>query len=228
MTTYCCETKNRPFSIVRSNLFLFVSCFFYRWCLAQSDSNTSVSDWIEQQNELEENRGEEEEIHSDEDAVDHVGIGISDVIKSIFALVFVLFLLLIVLKWIQRKNAQFPKTQIIRPIGGLNLGGNRSIQIVKIGNKLYVIGVGETVELLKEIDEQSEIERISEIHNEQSIPLTGRKNFLKNVIDRFKDDFVKNNTPPSFQQEMESQLDRIMKERREIMKEKVERGTKDE
>ncbi|WAA10726.1 flagellar biosynthetic protein FliO [Fervidibacillus albus] len=209
-------------------IFSFSSPVFSTDVFAQSDSNTSVSDWIEQQNNSEENGEEEKEMHSDEETVDRVGIGVSDVIKSILALVFVLFLLLTVMKWIQRKNAQFPTTQIIRPIGGLNLGGNRSIQILKIGNKLYVIGVGETVELLKEIDEQSEIERISEIHNEQSIPLTGRKNFLKNVIDRFKGDFVKNNTPPSFQQEMESQLDRIMKERREIMKEKVERGTKDE
>ncbi|WAA13592.1 flagellar biosynthetic protein FliO [Fervidibacillus halotolerans] len=206
----------------------FLSFFLTIEVFAQSESNTSVSDWIQQQGDSVEN-GDVEKRPSDSDSDDHrVGIGVWDVIKSIFALVFVLFLLVIVLRWLQRKNGQIPPSQIIRPIAGMNLGGNRSIQIVKIGDKLYMIGVGENIELLKEIDERSEIEGILKMSSDEAIPLYKNKDLFKNLLNRFNHTFQKQNTSSSFKQEMENQFDRILKERKEAMKGKVERGINDE
>ena len=43
---------------------------------------------------------------------------------------------------------------------GTTLGANRSVQLIKIGNQLLIVGVGENIQLLKEIDDEQEYEQI--------------------------------------------------------------------
>ena len=48
----------------------------------------------------------------------------------------------------------------IRSLGGVPLGQNKSIQIVEIGHSLFVVGVGENIQLLDKIIDADEV-RIS-------------------------------------------------------------------
>ncbi len=74
--------------------------------------------------------------------------------KLILALVFVLGLIYGVLKFIQKKNNLFSNTRQMQNLGGVPLGQNRSVQAVKIGGHVYIIGVGDTVEMLTEITDE--------------------------------------------------------------------------
>ncbi|WP_159435666.1 flagellar biosynthetic protein FliO [Salimicrobium salexigens] len=74
--------------------------------------------------------------------------------KLILALVFVLGLIYGVLKFIQKKNNLFSNTRQMHNLGGVPLGQNRSVQAVKIGGHVYIIGVGDTVEMLTEITDE--------------------------------------------------------------------------
>lgn len=76
------------------------------------------------------------------------------VTKLLFALFFVLALIYGVLKFVQKKNKLFSRTRKMENLGGVPLGQNRSVQAVKIGESIYILGVGDTVEMLTEITDE--------------------------------------------------------------------------
>ena len=85
----------------------------------------------------------------------------------IFATVFVVGLLYFVLKFVNKKGRLFKRTQLIENLGGTTLGANRSVQLIKVGNRLFIVGVGENIQLLKEIEEEQEYEQIISEYNNQ-------------------------------------------------------------
>lgn len=139
-----------------------------------------------------------------EDSTSQVGISVGDVIQMIFSTLLVIGLLLFVLKWIQKKGRNFSAHGVIENIGGSSLGNQKSIQLVKVGNRVYIVGVGESITLLKEIENEEEIAEL--IDSKPSLPqasfnrwgnlLQGKKpedptsffNSLKNELNKMKKD----------------------------------------
>ena len=95
-----------------------------------------------------------------------------DYIKTIFALVFVIGLLYGLLKFINRKNRSYDKNRLMKNMGGISLGQNKSMQLVLVGEKYYLIGVGDDINLIKEITDPAEIERFSQFYEDESIEST--------------------------------------------------------
>ncbi|WP_227521891.1 flagellar biosynthetic protein FliO [Bacillus solitudinis] len=87
--------------------------------------------------------------------------------QMIGALGFVIFLLYALLRFINKRSRMFRSTQVLQNIGGVPLGANRSVQLVKVGNRVLVVGVGETIQLLKEIDNEVEINELINQQEEQ-------------------------------------------------------------
>nr|WP_236702336.1 flagellar biosynthetic protein FliO [Alkalicoccobacillus plakortidis] len=81
-------------------------------------------------------------------------------LKMIGALLIVIFLLVTLLKFINKRSRSFQESKGLSLLSGVSLGGNRSIQLVRIGEKLLVIGVSDQVRLLDTIDDPDEIEAI--------------------------------------------------------------------
>ncbi|SDY71666.1 flagellar protein FliO/FliZ [Evansella caseinilytica] len=85
------------------------------------------------------------------------------------ALAVVIFLIYALLKFINKRSRSFRNHGMIENIGGVGLGSNRSVQIIRMGNHLYLVGVGENVQMLKEIDDAEEIEKILEDHQQEGL-----------------------------------------------------------
>ena len=137
---------------------------------AEVDQNKSVSDYFDpEKNELQdiENMNVEDEPAADR-LQDGAAVGLSgwDYAKSLFALLFVVGLLLALLKFINRKNRMFDQHRMMKNVGGLSLGQHKSIQLVVIGGSYYLIGVGDEVRLLKEITDPKEIEALESYFDE--------------------------------------------------------------
>ncbi|WP_054706733.1 flagellar biosynthetic protein FliO [Bacillus sp. JCM 19041] len=81
-------------------------------------------------------------------------------LKMIAALLVVIALLVGLLKFVNKRARSFQESKALSLVSGVSLGGNRSVQMVKVGNKLLVVGVGEQVQLLHTIEDQDEIEAI--------------------------------------------------------------------
>lgn len=162
----------------------------------------TVEDYFKNKKE----EGQEEPLRERE-AIEETEIGTSsaadfsfwDIFRMIASLLFVGALLYFLLKFLNKKNQVYQKGHIISNLGGTSVGSNKSIQIVKIGGKLYIVGVGENVQLLSEITDPEEIERMLKDHNEAIESMLKPSDFLtkmKNIrgnsekdvsfIDQFK------------------------------------------
>lgn len=81
-------------------------------------------------------------------------------LKTGFALLLILALIYIMVKFLGKKNHSLQQTKILENLGGISLGQNKSIQMVRVGNKILLVGVGENIQLLDEITDESIIEQL--------------------------------------------------------------------
>lgn len=126
-------------------------------------------------------------------------------LKVIGLLAVIIALFLITMKFVATRQRQFLSGKAIRPVGGLVLGQNKSVQVVQIGSTLYILGVGNDVQLVAKIEDPEEISRILE----QMTPVAGTgsivgwfKRFGNHQSGR-EDEFA--NTP-SFQSMLQERL----------------------
>ena len=82
-------------------------------------------------------------------------------VQLFLALGVVLFLIYMLLRFMNNRTRSFQANRTIQTLGGTGVGQNRSVQIVRVGDRILVVGVGETVQLLQEITDPEEVERLS-------------------------------------------------------------------
>lgn len=158
-------------------------------------------------------------------AAENVGITFWDFLKMIFATIFVVALLYFLLKFINKKSKVFKSTQLVENLGGTTLGANRSVQIVKIGNQIFIVGVGENVQLLKEIDDQDEYRQILTDYNNKMEQLVQPSDIVTKVIERAKKWQTTKTENVSFSSLFKSQLDEISKGRKKLFDEMEKKGS---
>jgi flagellar protein FliO/FliZ len=146
-----------------------------------------------------------------------VGTSAGDYIKTLFALLFVLGLLFGLLKFVNRKNKLYDKNRLMKNMGGISLGQNKSIQLVVIGESYYVIGVGDDIRLLKEITDPVEVNKLVEFYEGDSSELTtGMLNrILAKITSKSKSDSnMKTEESPDFSTIFQSRIEEMKEERK--------------
>lgn len=83
-----------------------------------------------------------------------------EIIKMFFALLLVLALIYIFLYFLKRRNKHGNRLKSLENIGGISVGQNKSIQIIRLGDAIYLVGVGEEINLLKEIKDEALINQL--------------------------------------------------------------------
>jgi len=91
-------------------------------------------------------------------------------IKMIVSLTFIILMITLVLKFWAQKTRGIQSRGPFLVLGGCPLGTNRSIQAVMIGKSIYLLGVGENVQLIREITEGEEYQHILNSFEEQEVP----------------------------------------------------------
>ncbi|WP_400247240.1 flagellar biosynthetic protein FliO [Niallia sp. JL1B1071] len=156
-----------------------------------------------------------------------IGVTIWDFIKMIFATIFVIFLMYFILRFINKRNHGYKNSQIIENIGGTALGSNRSIQLIKVGNRLLIVGVGDSIQLIKEIDDEQEYKEILEEYNRKLDQLVQPSDIVTKVKNIVASGHSTSKTKDSFSIRLSKELERISSERKEKMEvlEKNKKGT---
>ncbi len=67
---------------------------------------------------------------------------------------------MLIVKFLAKKNQWMSAGRAVRTLGGVALGQNKSIQIVKIGDALYIVGVGNNIQLLEKIADTEAVEQL--------------------------------------------------------------------
>ncbi|QPC46356.1 flagellar biosynthetic protein FliO [Mangrovibacillus cuniculi] len=157
-------------------------------------------------------------------------VSFGDVIRMIFALLVVIGLLYGVLKFLGKKSQSYQHTQMIQNLGGTSLGGNRSIQLVKIGTKLYVVGVGENVQLMKEIEDTQEKELLIKEY-QGKLSNTSTSDIVGKIVERATGKKHADANKPStenFSSLFQTQLKSIQKDRKKRLEDWSKEENKDE
>ncbi|GEN54134.1 flagellar biosynthetic protein FliO [Halobacillus faecis] len=166
-------------------------------------------------------QGEQKENQQPSDSTVEMNDGgglVWNVIKLIFALIFVVALLYGLLKFFNQKNKMFNQNRTMENLGGMNLGPNRSIQAVRIGGQVFILGVGETVQIITEITEEETKQTL--MNPELNGGPSSQWN-IKKWTDKWKErQEVGSSSSIQFQQLFENQLSDMKDKRKKVMNEK--------
>lgn len=154
-----------------------------------------------------------EETNSDEPR--SIGVTIWDFVKMIFATIFVVFLIYFILRFINKRNHGYKNSQIIENIGGTALGANRSIQLIKVGKRLLIVGVGDSIQLIKEIEDEQEYKEILAEYNRKLDQLVQPSDIVTKVKNVISSSHSAPKTKESFSIRLSKELERISSERKE-------------
>ncbi len=141
-----------------------------------------------------------------------VSMGAWEYIKIFLALVFVLGLLLFVLRFLNKRNLNYQQNSMIQNLGGQSVGTQKSVQLLQIGNKVYIVGVGDNVQLLQVITDPEEIERILAQYNDK-IGNTTTSPHIAELFSKFKTKKPAEKPPANFSDMLDKHLSQIKQER---------------
>jgi flagellar protein FliO/FliZ len=153
-----------------------------------------------------------------------VGVTIWDFIRMIFATIFVVVLLYLLLKFINKKSRSYKSTQLVENLGGTPLGGNRSVQIVKISSQVFIVGVGENVQLLKEIDNVEERNQLLSDYNTKLEQTVQPSDIVTKIMEKTRKWKNVKKEDTTFSSLFKEQLDEISKGRKKLFAELEKRG----
>lgn len=136
-------------------------------------------------------------------------------IKMFFALLLILALLYGILIILRRRKKLYQHSNLLENVGGIPLGPNKSIQIVRVGSSLYLIGVGDNIEMLQEITDEELKTALLEEKEEDSLPVANM------VFNLFQGKQKKNNqkTLQSFSENLQEELKKFRTNRKNLMDE---------
>jgi flagellar protein FliO/FliZ len=97
---------------------------------------------------------------------DFIGSGLESfymILKVIGVLVIIIGIFFVLIRLLARRNQSAAFGRPVRSIGGVPLGQNKSLQIVTIGKSLYIVGVGDNVQLLDKIEDEETVAELTEL-----------------------------------------------------------------
>ncbi|REK76519.1 flagellar biosynthetic protein FliO [Paenibacillus paeoniae] len=101
------------------------------------------------------------------------------------ALAIVIILIIYVIKWLSKRNQIWGANRSMRSLGGIALGQNSSVQVVEIGGRVYIIGVGQQLTLLdKLVDPDEAAELIAALENQPNAAWSPKD--LKDMVKQWR------------------------------------------
>lgn len=106
-----------------------------------------------------------------------------NLLNVIIVLAVIIVLIVLLIRFLGRRNQTFMSGRSIRTLGAVGLGPNKSMQVIELGNSLYLIGIGENISILDKITDPDEVAVIIAAFEDQS---SNQNNFLAPLISKVK------------------------------------------
>jgi flagellar protein FliO/FliZ len=85
------------------------------------------------------------------------------IVKVLFFLLIIIGLFFVIIRALAKRNETAIFGRSIRSLGGIPLGQNKSVQILSIGRALYIVGVGDNIQLLEKIEDEEQVASLTEL-----------------------------------------------------------------
>ena len=168
---------------------------------------------------------------SDDSNINDVGVPskvgsnyVWDLLWVLLALVVVIFLMYLSVKFLSNKNKSFLSPKGIRSLGGIGVGSNSSVQVLHISGRIYIVGVGQQVTLLdKETDPEVVADIIENFSTTNQTNFVSVKDWISNLRrdkqqedkDVYNADWNSENTS-SFENLLQSKLDKQVERKQQL------------
>lgn len=198
---------------------------------AEESLDESVFDNLKNQDQPENEKSpvennEEAENVSEVEASD-ISVSAFDFIKMFGALAFVLALIYFLLKFVTKRNRLLYQGQGIINMGGTSIGQSKSIQMIKVGKRILVVGVGESITLLKEIDDDEESRDLIEEFERKQDQMIEPKDIINKVttiISTHKKNQPEQKSSQTFSVQFNEQLKKLKDERAKQLEDVKRKG----
>ncbi|RNF38806.1 flagellar biosynthesis protein FliZ [Planococcus salinus] len=146
-------------------------------------ADTKVSDWL---NDGQDGQPTTEETEENGEAAVMEEKSMAGILgQLVFYTLLIVVLIYGLIKFLAVRQTKMHPNQAVQLVGGTSLGNNKSLQLVKVGNKMLLIGVGDQVTLIKEFAEGDEVVVSDAEANQQTVrvadAITGLVNKVKGV-----------------------------------------------
>lgn len=109
-----------------------------------------------------------------------------NLVTVIVVLGLILVLIVVLIRFLGKRNRLLTQSQSIRTLGAIGLGPNKSLQVVEIGGNIYLIGVGEDISLVDKISDSAEVALMVQAFEEERTEFAGFASVMSGLISRFK------------------------------------------
>ncbi len=102
-------------------------------------------------------------------------------------------------KFIQMQRGGAQRNQNMQTIGVHALGQNKTLQVIRVADKIYIIGVGENIHLIKELSYEESQEMIGQFQDQidqMQQPFNGLANQFDRIFKNKLSEFKKKNESP--------------------------------
>ncbi len=80
-----------------------------------------------------------------------------NIVYVIVVLAVIIGLIILLIRFLGSKNKSWFSNPTIRILGGVGLGPNKTLQVIEVGSSVYLIGVGENINLVDKISDPDEV-----------------------------------------------------------------------
>ncbi|MHA0855976.1 flagellar biosynthetic protein FliO [Paenibacillus sp. CMAA1364] len=119
---------------------------------------------------------------------DTVNYGLN-LVYVIVILAVIVTLIILLIRFLGSKNKSWFSNPMIRILGGVGIGPSKTLQVIEIGNSVYLIGVGEDISLIDKISDPNEVATILAALQEEA---DGRGNlltpYIRKLVGKFRKD----------------------------------------
>ncbi|TWT03750.1 flagellar biosynthesis protein FliZ [Planomicrobium sp. CPCC 101079] len=203
-------------------MLLFFSFFAFSAPLLAQAEDTNVADWVEDDKNTKVNETEQpKEAVVTEDKSLTVIIG-----KLILYTLLILVMIYGLIKFLALRQKKLQPNQAVKLMGGTPLGNNKSLQLVKVGGQIYMVGVGDQVTLIKEFTDADEISGIEkELDNQPTLLSNPVVSFMKDKVNNRKTHEQKSGFEQLFSQSLTKQKIKQQQIDKELKKDENKEGS---
>lgn len=145
-----------------------------------------------------------------------------DLLEVFFVLAIVIVLIVLLVRFLANRNRSLMSTKAVKTLSGVQLGQNKSVQLIEIGNSIYVIGVGDNVELIEKIQSEEEVAEIKasleqpNMLSQQGLASAGNwiRRLKNNMFGKYEEEEEEVST--SFQEVFKSKMSHVSERKKRI------------
>lgn len=99
---------------------------------------------------------------------------IGNMVYVILVLLVIIGMILLLVRFLSKKSKMFGSHQVMNHLTGIQLAQQKSVQLIELGDTLYLLGVGEDIQLIDKITDPDDIARIKE-QLDVHVPVLGER-----------------------------------------------------